>query len=600
MDLIYAPNGDIIVLWSEGIVVRYSLPSLELTAQIRLREWKLIHSYGYGHSYQYANAVLSSKGNWIASCGMSGERPVTTTLYVWRVSQADPAPALLEPYYAETSDITGIDIVFSKNEKYLACRMYGGFRVWQLDLLNPLKPENDFYRPVVRTVYNTEPNDVSRDIELFSKNGEPDSVSQNDGHQGIFFSRDNRVLFWQSRRSIITCYLDPNPDLSSLVLLNLQSLTTIPITPDGRTATAAQPVKDIKFTSDGNYLLILDVTHRLHVWRLNDFSGVPETWDLVKTGDDPAVCSYHRVADLGTNQFAVYGNPRANERGEMPVIVFNRRKGFLQAASFNLRLKDAGGFLEGIVMTNRSVRVIREDGSLLTGQISRNRIISKRCRKFVKFPRTSWEEKNYFGEFDDKGKVYVLAERKNEHPYLSSDQTHRTHIQWQTTVSPKGKIKETILTERSRVAVLTVAQDGSKSACGHKNGMISITQFTARAQAISFELISGQTSISALTISCDGNFLASGGEDKSIKIWDLTRPKQSPILLMSGGDLITKLAFSSDNRFLVSVDKQGMVRLWILRLDDLAQSLKKLVSRTISKAEWSEFVGEDILYEPPI
>ena len=122
MDLVFSSGGDILALWSEGVLAWYSSTSLELIAQVKLDNWNPVHSYGYGFSRRYANAMLSSQGHWIALCGMDGERPPTSTIYVWRTPETYPSnQEVLKPYYMETLDSSrwGLDIMFSHDSYWL-------------------------------------------------------------------------------------------------------------------------------------------------------------------------------------------------------------------------------------------------------------------------------------------------------------------------------------------------------------------------------------------------------------------------------------------------------------------------------------------------
>lgn len=67
--------------------------------------------------------------------------------------------------------------------------------------------------------------------------------------------------------------------------------------------------------------------------------------------------------------------------------------------------------------------------------------------------------------------------------------------------------------------------------------------------------------INALSITQDGNYLISGGEDKKVKVWNY----DEGICYFegvghSGG--ITKVAISPDQKFIVSVGAEGAIFMW--------------------------------------
>ena len=59
----------------------------------------------------------------------------------------------------------------------------------------------------------------------------------------------------------------------------------------------------------------------------------------------------------------------------------------------------------------------------------------------------------------------------------------------------------------------------------------------------------------------DGQHLASGGEDGSVRLWDVATGKESFLLLAQGG-AVSCVAFSPDGRRLVSGGRDGTLRLW--------------------------------------
>jgi len=64
-----------------------------------------------------------------------------------------------------------------------------------------------------------------------------------------------------------------------------------------------------------------------------------------------------------------------------------------------------------------------------------------------------------------------------------------------------------------------------------------------------------------VAFSPDGQRLATGGTDRTVKIWDLTTGQE--ILTLKGHTaMITSLHFVSEGRRLMSADMNGTVRVW--------------------------------------
>jgi WD40 repeat protein len=75
------------------------------------------------------------------------------------------------------------------------------------------------------------------------------------------------------------------------------------------------------------------------------------------------------------------------------------------------------------------------------------------------------------------------------------------------------------------------------------------------------ELIGHMMGVYAIAFSPDGNILASGGDDKKIRLWDLSTG-QTGRQLIGHSSRIRSLTFSPDGHHLASAGDDGTVRLW--------------------------------------
>lgn len=76
-------------------------------------------------------------------------------------------------------------------------------------------------------------------------------------------------------------------------------------------------------------------------------------------------------------------------------------------------------------------------------------------------------------------------------------------------------------------------------------------------------------SVYALAISPDSKFLATGGKDKAIRLWDLQGASPRLVRVYNGhSDDVTSLAFSPDGKTLASAGKDQSLRFWTVSLSD--------------------------------
>jgi WD40 repeat protein len=105
-----------------------------------------------------------------------------------------------------------------------------------------------------------------------------------------------------------------------------------------------------------------------------------------------------------------------------------------------------------------------------------------------------------------------------------------------------------------------------------------------------------QDQVWAVAFSPDGHTLGSGSADKTVRLWDLNRPEDAPRILRGHQDQVWAVAFSQDGYTLATGSNQ-IILLWIARTETLADRICGRVWRNLTLDEWRQFVGSDIPYE---
>ncbi|MBD2340169.1 ribosome assembly protein 4 [Calothrix sp. FACHB-156] len=152
-------------------------------------------------------------------------------------------------------------------------------------------------------------------------------------------------------------------------------------------------------------------------------------------------------------------------------------------------------------------------------------------------------------------------------------------------LQPQNKFQElqTLSDHNSSVNSVTFSPDGQQLASGSDDNTIKLWDVSTgkviqtlpplrEATPTESYIDSGhQDSVTSIAFSSDGKKLASGSEDKTIKLWDITTGKL--LQTFSGhGDVIKTIALSSDGQKLASGSKDKTIKLWDVSTGKLLQT----------------------------
>lgn len=139
-----------------------------------------------------------------------------------------------------------------------------------------------------------------------------------------------------------------------------------------------------------------------------------------------------------------------------------------------------------------------------------------------------------------------------------------------------GQRLQTVAGHSQGVNAVVISRGGEVLASGGDDRTIkvwSVNQVIAGESSPQYALTGHEGAVVALAISPDGKTLVSGSWDNSIKVWDLTTGQLRQTLTGHAG-LVSSVAISPDGRLLVSGSRDNTLRIWELATGQLMQTLK--------------------------
>ena len=129
----------------------------------------------------------------------------------------------------------------------------------------------------------------------------------------------------------------------------------------------------------------------------------------------------------------------------------------------------------------------------------------------------------------------------------------------------------------------------------NKNG--EIFRYDLAGNEINGNLIGHTAGITDMQVSPNGNYLITSSFDRSVRLWNLKNYRSQSILLSNHDRWATAVGFDGKAPYAYSTSYGGKVRKYPLNTSELEEGLCQLVGRSLTKDEWSEFIGNELSYK---
>ncbi len=106
----------------------------------------------------------------------------------------------------------------------------------------------------------------------------------------------------------------------------------------------------------------------------------------------------------------------------------------------------------------------------------------------------------------------------------------------------------------------------------------------------------------SVAFSPDGDTLASGSADDTVRLWNVTDPAHPTPLgqpLTGHTNFVASVTFSPDGHTLASGSTDDTVWLWETNVDEAIQRICTITTNALTPAKWKQFISSDLPYRPP-
>lgn len=146
--------------------------------------------------------------------------------------------------------------------------------------------------------------------------------------------------------------------------------------------------------------------------------------------------------------------------------------------------------------------------------------------------------------------------------------------------------------------------DGRTVISGDNRGVLVIHDMLS---GFTVRTLSGHTStVEQIRFNHKGNFMASASKDKTVRLWNMKKLKEQPIVLSDHKDWVWSATFTPDDEQLLACTHSApetlkgvehTIRAWPTSIPTMANILCGMVKRNMSKDEWETFAGDDLTPE---
>lgn len=139
-------------------------------------------------------------------------------------------------------------------------------------------------------------------------------------------------------------------------------------------------------------------------------------------------------------------------------------------------------------------------------------------------------------------------------------------------------------------------QKGNLLASGDDSREAMLTIYDLESGSVMATKTEYTTRISDLAFSNNDKMLAAASFDKTVRVYNLDRVNDLPVVLNDHESWVWGVAFSPNDDMIVTGSNEKVVRLWPSNTKAMADEFCEFIERNLTDTEWSQYVGEGIEY----
>lgn len=106
-------------------------------------------------------------------------------------------------------------------------------------------------------------------------------------------------------------------------------------------------------------------------------------------------------------------------------------------------------------------------------------------------------------------------------------------------------------------------------------------------------LLGHEDLVKTLIFSPDGHTLASGADDKTVRLWNLKDDRFESVTLDGHESSVIFLEYNDDGSLLASGDTDSKVKIWRTNIDEVVEIACDIAERNLSKTEWESYFQDE-------